>query len=210
MGRTTALTLLGALAAADSGGSAVLQRIHATSLPGRLLQELADALAAAVLSQVLSAQVLTSATRWFALLWELADAPALRCISNAFNRSYTSRMCKPCYANAYVPDAVDTFHVAGRIVLHPNGQHFACHLHKVVSSLLCAFLRDPEVPADAQWTRGARSGLPTIEAALRLLLRLAAPALGAGSGTSAAPAHRLFILNAIPRLAQVPALGHSP
>ena len=55
-----------------------------------------------------------------------------------------------------------------------------------------------------QWHRGGRGGsLPAIEAGLRLLLRLAAPVTAAGGGASAAPAHRLFTLNAIPRLAQV-------
>ncbi len=125
-------------------------------------------------------------------------------------------LCESCeYVKTYIPDAVETCHMARRIVLQPIDQHLGsavcclpsavCYLHKIVSNLL-VFLRDSEDPADAQWTRGACSGLPTIEAALRLLLRLAAPALGAGGGASAAPAHRLFILNAIPRLA----LGHSP
>lgn len=52
VGRATALAALGALAAADAGSGAVLERIHAASLPGRLLQELADAPPSAVLQRV--------------------------------------------------------------------------------------------------------------------------------------------------------------
>jgi hypothetical protein len=52
VGRATALAALGALAAADAGSGAVLDRIHAASLPGRLLQELADAPPSAVLQRV--------------------------------------------------------------------------------------------------------------------------------------------------------------
>jgi hypothetical protein len=52
VGRATALTALGALVAADAGGGAVLERVHAASLPGRLLQELADTPPSVVLRQV--------------------------------------------------------------------------------------------------------------------------------------------------------------
>lgn len=55
VGRATALAALGALAAADAGSGAVLDRIHAASLPGRLLQELADAAPSAVLQRVRTA-----------------------------------------------------------------------------------------------------------------------------------------------------------
>jgi hypothetical protein len=58
VGRATALAALGALAAADGGSSLVLGRIHAASLPGRLLQELADAPPSAVLQRVRSIQSL--------------------------------------------------------------------------------------------------------------------------------------------------------
>lgn len=47
-----------------------------------------------------------------------------------------------------------------------------------------------------------RGTVVAAEAALRLLLRLAAPG-GLGGAAAAAGAHRLFVLNAIPRLGQV-------
>jgi hypothetical protein len=50
-----------------------------------------------------------------------------------------------------------------------------------------------------QHQRGPGPALPVLEAGLRLLLRLAAPA----ADGSPAAAHRLFVLNAVPRLAQV-------
>lgn len=54
-----------------------------------------------------------------------------------------------------------------------------------------------------QHQRGPTAALPVLEAGLRLLLRLAAP----GPDGSPGAAHRLFVLNALPRLAQVRAAG---
>jgi hypothetical protein len=54
-----------------------------------------------------------------------------------------------------------------------------------------------------QHQRGPTAALPVLEAGLRLLLRLAAP----GPDGSPAAAHRLFVLNALPRLAQVRTAG---
>lgn len=160
VGRTTALTVLGALAAADREGTAVLGRIHATGLPGRLLQELADALPSDVLSQV---RLCTCCT--------LFRAYGVAC----FLMVRLPLGLPPCQSVApFTP------------IQQPE------QMQRVFTRFAAARL---------QWTRGSRSSLPMVEASLRLLLRLAAPA--AGGAASAAPAHRLFVLNAIPRLAQV-------